>query len=113
MNVLLELARAFSRYDLKRAFEILDPLVEQLNDICAAARTLDGFGMDFYRDDELDLQNGNNVANLVIQMSNALGSLAVTNFDRAKTTTDRLRLPEVRLRVYLDIAQQTIQGSRP
>ena len=110
MNVLLELAGAFSRYDLKRAFEILDPLVDQLNDICAAARTLDGFGIDFYRDDELDLQNGNNVANLVNQMSNALGSLAVTNFDRAKSTTDRLRLPEVRLRVYLEIARQTIQG---
>jgi hypothetical protein len=113
MGVLLELARAFSRYDMKRAFEILDPLVEQVNDICGAARTLDGFGNDFYRDDELDLQNGNNVANIVIQLSNALGSLAVTNFDRAKATTDRLRLPEVRLRVYLDIAQQTIQGSRP
>ena len=109
MNVLFELARAFSRYDTKRAFEILDPLVDQLNDICAAAHTLDGFGMDFYHDEELDLQNGNTVANLVIQMSSSLGSLAITNFERAKTTTDRLRLPEVRLRAYLDIAQQTIQ----
>ncbi|HEY3580266.1 MAG TPA: hypothetical protein VGK82_06960, partial [Pyrinomonadaceae bacterium] len=112
MLVLLELARAFSRYDVKRAFEILDPLVDQLNDICAAAHTLDGFGMDFYQDDELNLQNGNTVANLVIQMSNALGSLAITNFERAKTTTGRFQLPEVRLRVYLDIAQQTIQAAK-
>lgn len=110
MLVLLELARAFSRYDVKRAFEILDPLVDQLNDICAAAHTLDGFGMDFYQDDELNLQNGNTVSNLVIQMSSALGSLAITNFERAKTTTGRFQLPEVRLRVYLDIAQQTIQA---
>jgi hypothetical protein len=112
MYVLLELARAFSRYDAKRAFEILDPLVDQLNDICAAARTLDGFGTDFYQDDELDLQNGNTIANLVVQTSGALGSLAITNFERAKATSDRLRLPEVRLRVYLDIAQQTIQGPK-
>jgi hypothetical protein len=112
MLVLLELARAFSRYDVKRAFEILDPLVDQLNDICAAAHTLDGFGMDFYQDDELNLQNGNTVSNLVIQMSSALGSLAITNFERAKTTTGRFQLPEVRLRVYLDIAQQTIQAAK-
>jgi len=112
MLVLLELARAFSRYDVKRAFEILDPLVDQLNDICAAAHTLDGFGMDFYQDDELNLQNGNTVSNLVNQMSSALGSLAITNFERAKTTTGRFQLLEVRLRVYLDIAQQTIQAAK-
>jgi len=110
MYALLELARAFSRYDTKRAFDILDPLVDQLNDICTAAHALDGFGIEFYRDDELDLQNGNIVSNIVVQMSNALGSLAVANFERAKTTSDRLQLPEVRLRAYLDIAQQTIQG---
>ena len=112
MNALLELARAFSRYDTKRAFEIVDPLVDQLNDICAAARTLEGFGVEFYEDEELDLQNGSSVANLAIQMSGALGTLATTNFDRAKQASDRFRLPEVRLRAYLEIAQQTIQGVR-
>jgi hypothetical protein len=38
--------------------------------------------------------------------------LAIINFERAKLTADRLRLPEVRLRGYLDIAQQTLQASR-
>lgn len=112
MNALLELARAFSRYDVKRAFEIVDPLVDQLNDLCVAARTMEGFGQEYYDGDELDLQNGNTVANIAIQMSGALGTLAITNFERAKMTSDRLRLPEVRLRAYLDIAQQTIQGAR-
>jgi len=112
MNALLELSRAFSRYDAKRAFEIVDPLIDQLNELCAAARTLEGFGPEYYNDEELDLQNGSNVANAAIQISNALGTLATTNFDRAKQTTDRLRLPEVRLHAYLEIAQQTIQATR-
>lgn len=112
MGALLELARAFSRYDSKRAFDIVDPLVDQFNDICAAARTLDGFGLETYLDDELDLQNGNGVANVAMQVTGTLGTLALTNFERAKLTSDRLRLPEVRLRAYLDIAQQTIQGAR-
>ena len=110
MNALFELARAFSRYDTKRAFEIVDPLVDQVNELCAAARTLDGFGWDSFQNDELDMVNGNNITNVATQMSGALGNLAMSNFERAKTAADRLRLPEVRLHAYLGIAQQTIQA---
>jgi hypothetical protein len=112
MLALMELARAFSRYDVKRAFEIIEPLVDQLNDLCAAARVLNGFGAEFYQNDELALQNGNNLANVATQLSNALGTLAIVNFERAKLTSDRLRLPELRLQAYLDIAQQTIQAPK-
>ena len=58
------------------------------------------------------MQNGNGVANIVSQMSNVLGELALTNFDRTKTATTRILLPETRLKVYLEIAQQTITGGK-
>lgn len=108
MTALLALSQAFARYDSNRAFEIIVPLIDQLNLMCDAARTLDGFGQQSYEDGELALQNGNTIANLATQITNALAMLAVGNFDRAKTEADRLRLPEVRLRAYLDIAQKTI-----
>lgn len=110
MNALFEIARAFARYDSKRSFEIVDPLIDQLNDICAAARTMEGFGAQNFDDEELNLQNGGSVAQEVMRLSQVLGTLAVTNFDRAKADADRLRLPEVRLKAYLDIAQQSISG---
>ncbi len=110
MNALLEIGRAFARYDAKRSFEIVDPLIDQVNDICAAARTMEGFGTNNFNDDELDLQNGSGIAQAINKMSNTLGTLAVTNFERAKADADRLRLPEVRLKAYLDIAQQSISG---
>ena len=110
MNALLEIGRAFARYDSKRSFEIVDPLIDQVNDICAAARTLEGFGTNNFNDEELDLQNGSGISQAVNRMSNTLGTLAVTNFERAKADADRLRLPEVRLKAYLDIAQQSISG---
>jgi hypothetical protein len=91
---------------------MLDPLVDQFNDLSAAARTMEGFGGEYFEQEELNLQNGNVVANVATQMTAALGTLALTNFDRAKLTADRIRLPEVRLRAYLDIAQHTIQNAR-
>ena len=112
MGALLEIARAFSRYDIKRAFEIVDPLIEQFNDLCGAARTLEGFGVDYYRNEELEMLQGNNLAGLATNVSTVLATLAMTNFERAKTTSDRLRLPEVRLRAYMEIARQAIHGDR-
>lgn len=111
MFALLEIGRAFSRYDVKRSFEVIDPLVEQFNALTMAARTLDGFGANYYEGEELDLQNSNPLANVALQMSSVLGNLAVINFDRAKTTAERIQAPEVRLRIYLEIAQQTIKAA--
>ena len=111
MNALLEIARAFSRYDVKRSFEIIDPLIEQFNELSSAARTLNGFGSDYYKEEEMDLQNSTPLAIVATQMSSVLGSLAVVSFERAKATVERIRAPEVRLKAYLDIAQQTIQSA--
>ena len=110
MGALLEIARAFSPYDSKRSFEMIDPLIEQFNDICTAARALEGFGLQSFYDDELDLQNEGALAQLANQISDVLGSLALINFDRAKAASDKLRLAEVRLHVHLQIAEQTITG---
>ena len=110
MNALLEIARVFSRYDTKRAFEIVDPLIDQFNEICVAARTVNGFGGEYFEDDELNMKDGNGIGNVGSRVTEVLGGLATTNFERAKAASDRLRLPEVRLKAYLDIAQQTIQG---
>jgi hypothetical protein len=71
---------------------------------------MEGFGAQNFDDEELNLQNGGSVAQEVMRLSQVLGTLAVTNFDRAKADADRLRLPEVRLKAYLDIAQQSISG---
>jgi hypothetical protein len=112
MHALFEIAKGFSRYDAKRAFEIVDPLVDQFNDIADAARVLEGFGGDFYDRQELNMSNGNSVAQTAHQMASSLGTLALANFDRAKLTSDRIKLPEVRLRAYLEIAQQSLNAAR-
>jgi hypothetical protein len=108
MIALLEISRAFARYDAKRSFEIIEPLLEQFNELTAAARVLNGFGSEIFQSDELDAQNGGTIGNISAVMSAVLGELAVFNFDRAKLAAEKVRLPEVRLRMYLDIAQKTV-----
>jgi hypothetical protein len=108
MMALLEVARAFARYDSKRAFETVEPLLDQFNEMATAAQVLNGFGQDFYEDGELAMQNGSSVANFGSQLIQTLGTLAVANFDRAKAGAERLERPEVRLVATLAIAQQAI-----
>ena len=111
MRALLEIARAFSYHDSKRAFEVLDPLVDQFNELCAAARILNGFGGEYFIDDE-PTEEGNSVQEVAYVMSSVLGSLALTNFERAKGASERIREPHVRLKALLDIARVAIEGEQ-
>ena len=112
MYALLAIGRAFSKYDSARAFEIIEPLVDQFNDISAAAVTLNGFGQKYYQDGEMVTHNGNAVADTANQLAMTLGSLALINFDRARAAADRIHPVDVRIDVYMTIAQQTISPNR-
>jgi hypothetical protein len=46
------------------------------------------------------------------QLSRTLATLALINFDQAKAASDKIRLAEVRLKAYLDIADQSIQAAK-
>ena len=112
MRALLEIGRAFSKYDSNRAFEIVEPLLVQFNEISESAVALNGFGQKYYQDGELIMTNGNAVAEAGNQLSTALASLALANFERAKTAADRIHPTEVRIQAYLAIAQQTMEVAK-
>jgi hypothetical protein len=112
MYALLQLARAFSRYDADRAFDIVDPLLEQFNDLSAAAITMNGFGSRYYRDGELIVNNGNPVGETANRLAASLAAFGLVNFDRSKALADRIHPIEVRLLVYLTMAQLAVQDTR-
>jgi hypothetical protein len=90
----------------------VEPLVDQFNEISSAALVLNGFGQKYYQDGEVMMNNGNVVGETSNQIAATLSALAQVNFDRAKATAERIRLPDVRIQVYLTIAQQTIEPSK-
>jgi hypothetical protein len=112
MYALLAIGRAFSRYDSARAFEIVDPLVDQFNEISAAALVLNGFGQQYFQGGEVIMNNSNVVGETGNQIATTLSAMAQANFDRAKATAERIRLSDVRIQVYLAIAQQTIESAK-
>lgn len=112
MTPLLEIARLFSRYDSKRAFEIVNPLIDRFNELSAAARELQGFSSEPFEAGEMNLYNGGTVPMQAGHMSRVIGTLALTDFDGAKAAAERIRAFEVRVRAYLEIAEQSIQAAK-
>jgi hypothetical protein len=108
MNALLQIAIAYSQLDSNRAFEIIEPILDQFSDMSQAAVVLTGFGQQYFQDGELILQNGNPVGNTANQLTQAIGKLAAADFERSKADADKLRYPGVRAGAYLAIAQQAI-----
>jgi len=108
MAMLLQIAATLGRYDANRAFQIIDPLIGQFNEISAAAISMNGFGHEFYADGELITSNDNPVASTAVEISNALATLAMYDFDRAKIAAEGIQRTDVRLSVFLAISQRTL-----
>lgn len=109
MQTLLTLAGVFARYDVNQAFEIVEPLLEQFNEVSAAAVTMNGFDRHYYSEGELVNDGDNPVAQLANQFSDTLATLAMFDFDRAKITAEGLNRLDVRIRAFLFIAQRTME----
>jgi hypothetical protein len=104
----LQIARAFSVIEPKQSFAILDDLADQLNDLLAAAATVDGFGPDCFKDGELKPFAGNMWGELVKQFGEELAALAPGDFERAVSIAQKFQKDEVRVFVSLRIAERVL-----
>ncbi|HET9216983.1 MAG TPA: hypothetical protein VFR18_08390 [Terriglobia bacterium] len=109
MDALLEIALAYSQFDPHRGIEIVEPFVDQFNDLAAAAAVLDRFNGE-YDDDGVLILAGGSLAELADQIIEVLAQLAPGDFERVKAGADRFLLPEVRVSAYIAIAESAIRG---
>lgn len=101
----LKLAVAFKDLDASRSFEILEPVVLQLNELLSAAATLSGFEISVFKDGELPLEGRSGLTSVVNGYGNVLGQLAQSDFDRSQMLANRFQLSEPRLMARLAIVR--------
>ncbi|HEX8921771.1 MAG TPA: hypothetical protein VF766_09850, partial [Pyrinomonadaceae bacterium] len=91
-----------------RAFELIESLIEQANDLLSAASVLSGFLLPsgVFKKGEMVLPPGySNVSMRFRQFGKELGALALLNFERTKAAADKFQRNEARLMARLFIAQ--------
>ncbi|MFI5175150.1 MAG: hypothetical protein ACHQKY_09855 [Terriglobia bacterium] len=114
MNTQLELARSLVDLMANQAAEMLDPLTERINTLMTAAAELDPFEREenpSFQDGEMVFGGGDFLMGIVQNFSGILGSLAPSNFDRAKSIADQLQHPEARIEAHLEMVREILRRS--
>ncbi|HJQ32906.1 MAG TPA: hypothetical protein VJ866_12030 [Pyrinomonadaceae bacterium] len=115
IEALLEVARGYALVEPAKTFEMIEPLIDQGNDMIAAAALLEKFGQGsgFFRKGEMLMTPGLSMAGgSYARYVKALAELARVDFDRTRATADRFNRDETRLIARLLIAR-SILSDRP
>jgi len=111
IDALMQVAGAYALVEPARAFELINPLIVQANEMIAAAALLDKFGSGrgLFKRGEMLLQHSFSEANgPYVQHLRKLTSLARADFERTKSAVDGFQRDEIRLMGRLLIAQSVL-----
>jgi hypothetical protein len=106
----LAVAHAYAQIEPSRSFAILEPVVDQLNELLGAAVLLYGFSSEeFVRDDEIMLKPLVTILSFAgggfVQYNGDFALLARADFERTKNLMDKFQRDEVRIMMRLNLAQ--------
>src|ERR1043165_7988083 len=109
----LAVAHAYAEIEPSRSFAILEPVIDQLNELLGAAVLLYGFSSEeFVRDDEVMLKPLVTILSFAgggfIQYNGDLALLARADFERTKNLVDKFQRDEVRIMMRLNLAQSIL-----
>ncbi|HKR02847.1 MAG TPA: hypothetical protein VJT09_19370 [Pyrinomonadaceae bacterium] len=110
LGALLAVARAYAPLDASRSLAILEPVVDQLNELLAAAIVLGGFMTEeIIKDDEIMMEPLSAVFNeFFVRYLGDLSALARADFERTKALADRFQRDEIRIIARLLIVQSIL-----
>jgi hypothetical protein len=104
----LRVAEAFEDLEPARSFDVLDPGINQLNEMLSAAALLSGFEVNIFKDGELPLQGGSDLGDMVERFGQELATLAKVDFEKAESSANRFQLPEARLLAQMTIVRNVL-----
>jgi len=97
----LDVISALAPLDTAKAGGYMKSIIVQLNDMLDAAATLNGFGVSYYKNDEVLSRSGEPLIDLVRQTAKELTAIAKLDFDLAKTLSDNFQRPEIKIMAQL------------
>ncbi len=109
LNDYFNLLQAYQRVAPQKVFPLLDPVVEQFNEMCVAAEKLNGFAGKFFREGEF-LAQGHSLSVFTQRFAQIIPALAMGDFEQAKRTVAKAQRPEVRVLLNLAISQRILNG---
>lgn len=108
----LRVSSAYNALGSTQAFDVLEPGINQLNELLAAAAVLSGFETNVFRDGEMPLQGGSSLGDTVRRYAQQIGALAKTDYERAQALANRFQNAEPRVVARLAMAQALL-GNDP
>lgn len=105
----MQIARAYEELDATKGAQIVERVIDQVNELAAAALVLNGFDVQgYFRNGEFIITGGNPLNMVANECGRALGNGALNDVDRARLTAERFQRPEMRLIALLEIAQAAL-----
>ncbi|HJQ23779.1 MAG TPA: tetratricopeptide repeat protein [Blastocatellia bacterium] len=93
----LMIANTYRALDVSQSSAIIESAIDRLNQLTAAAATLNGFDVQqYFRNDEFVLSNGNPLNQLLQQIGAQLSGVAEQDADRARALADRVERLEMK-----------------
>jgi hypothetical protein len=108
----LSLATVYCSLNNDRGFTIMESLLPRLNELVAAATTLDRVENNYFSDGEWNMSSNGAVGALLTRLAHNAGSFAKMDFDRSVALASQFERYEIRLMAQLKIAQSVI-GEQP
>jgi hypothetical protein len=108
----MSLAMLYCSLKSDRGFAIMESVIPKLNELVAAAATLDRFENTYLRDGEWAMSAEGNIGSLLTALATNAGYFAWYDFDRSVNLASQFERPELRLMAQLKIGQAIMAGTR-
>ena len=105
LQALIRVASGYESLDVNKSTATIEKVIDQVNELVAAAMVLNGFDVGYFRDGEFVITGGNPLNNIVQECGRVLASTGQKDFDRARSAAERFQRPEMRLVALTQIAQ--------
>ena len=111
LAVQLQIASAYEQLNLSKSAGFIEKAVGKLNELAVAAVVLNGFDLQqYFRNDELVINGGNQLTEMARESAQKLGSLSRHDFDHSKSVAEEFQRPELRIMALLQIAQAALSS---